>query len=137
MTLEAAIKRGHGYKGLQSLWCCIFFKKNAQTFLIFLVLGLECVLRQDTKVSRPNSASCQNPCSWFSYSMTLPVSKILVGKRLSWVLKLWHLTEAQISPTISKNQKVWAFLEKMATQKASQTLISTPPLFQFRYGTSN
>ena len=57
-----------------------------------------------------------------------PVSRIFVGRKLSWVLKLWHLTEAHIPPTISKNQKVWAFLKKIVTQKASQTLISTPPL---------
>ena len=47
------------------------------------------------------------------------VSRLLVGRRLSWVLKLWHLTEAHIPPKISKNQKVWAFSEKMVTQKAS------------------
>ena len=47
------------------------------------------------------------------------VSRLLVGRRLNWVLKLWHLIEAHIPPTISKNQKVWAFSEKMVTQKAS------------------
>ena len=47
------------------------------------------------------------------------VSRLLVERRLSWVLKLWYLTEAHTPPTISKNQKVGAFSEKMVTQKAS------------------
>ena len=31
-----------------------------------------------------------------------PGSRILVGWRLSWVLEFWHLTEAHIPSTISK-----------------------------------
>ena len=46
----------------------------------------------------------------------------------SFVLKLWYLEEAHIPPTIPKNHKVRAFSEKMAAQKATQTLIYTPPL---------
>ena len=55
-----------------------------------------------------------------------PGVRSLTGKTLSWVLKLWYFEEAHIPPTIPKNQKVWAIFEKMATRKASQTLMSTP-----------
>ena len=44
----------------------------------------------------------------------------LEGRKLSWVLKLWHIREAHIPPAISKNQNVWAFLKIMTGQKASQ-----------------
>ena len=62
-----------------------------------------------------------------------PGTRSLAGETLSWVLKLWYLEEAHIPPTIPKNHKVWAFSQKMAAQKASQTLISTTttPILQF------
>ena len=50
-------------------------------------------------------------------------------RSLSWVLKLWDIKEAHIPPTISKNQNVSAFSEKMTAQKASQSLMSTSPYF--------
>ena len=41
---------------------------------------------------------------------TRPVSRILVGRRLSWVLKLCHLTETHIPPTIYINVHINGFV---------------------------
>ena len=71
--------------------------------------------------------------STFSYEFMSSYKKKEQGvaaRRLSWVLKLWYLEEAHIPPTIPKNHKVRAFSEKMAAQKATQTLIYTPPLWR-------
>ena len=71
--------------------------------------------------------------SWVLFHLNLfhlirkPGARSLAGRRMCWVLKLWYLEEAQILPTIPNIQKVWAFFEKIAAQKALQPLISTPP----------
>ena len=54
-----------------------------------------------------------------------PARRILVGRRLSWVLKLWHFTESHIPPQYQKIKAFEHFLKKW--QDFANHYIHFPP----------
>ena len=109
-SYENALKMRRGIKK----WLQIFFIRPTSLISvipIFVWVNWVEIVRQlhDKKYFHFSDNFSVQILMWPLRLHKIPNKRILAGRRLSWVLKFCHHTEAHIPPTISKNQNVWAF----------------------------